>query len=77
MKAPDKIFVNSIIGTIVCADTAPDSGVEYHISRPGQPCSTDEFLRLLQASEFGAWSRSMAIDEWLSGDFTAAMEWLK
>lgn len=82
MQAPVKIYANASVGDggfWACDADGYDQGDchEYHLARPRQPCSTDEFLRKLQASEFGAWSRSMAIDEWLSGDFTAAMEWLK
>ena len=51
---------------------------EYHLARPGQQCSTDEFLRRLMDSQLYAdeW-RVAAIEKWLSGDFTAAMEGLE
>lgn len=46
------------------------------IRREGQPISTDEFLRRLQVSEWNIHARNQAVDEWLCGDFTAAMEGL-
>ena len=51
---------------------------KYDPRRPNQPCSTDEFLRRLMDSQLYAdeW-RVAAIEKWLSGDFTAAMEGLE
>lgn len=79
MKAPDKIWANASVGEggfWACDASVYEQGDchEYHLVRTGQPCSTDEFLRLLQASGWGVYSKSEAIDQWLSGDFTAAMD---
>lgn len=60
------------------------SASEYHLARPNQPCSTDEFLRRVMArgddcTDFDLVDRNSLnrIDVWLSGDFTAAMEGLE
>ena len=50
---------------------------EYHLARPGQPCSTDEFLRRVVAEPRGQRELGGRILSWVSGDFTAAMEGLE
>lgn len=54
---------------------------EYHLARPGQPVSTDEFLRRV----FTKWDNGLItkdavfykIEYWNDGDFTEAMEGLE
>lgn len=50
---------------------------EYHLARPGQPCSTDEFLERLNNAAGSSEVMDRRIGWWLAGDFTAAMEGLE
>ena len=50
---------------------------EYHLARPGQPCSTDEFLRRVRTAATGVVDVSCRVSLWVDGDFTAAMEGLE
>ena len=86
--APKRIWATSAVcsaGQIICYDYDAGHGAdsEYHLARPCQPCSTDEFLKRVMQW----WSKhpSDPSDEdlivrlwnWHDGDFTAAMEGLK
>lgn len=49
---------------------------EYHIARPGQPCSDLEFMRLILADGWYDRGTYESVKAWVDGDFTAAMEGL-
>lgn len=91
MQAPDRIWVQDGAGyegeDILIAHDGSEIwhkcfAIEYHIARPGQPCSTDEFLRLLR-DWIGkdVYMRNKfyhrRVGYWLSGDFNSAMDGLK
>ena len=50
---------------------------EYHLARPGQPCSDLEFMQRLQASSTPPNGYVWLVARWVGGDFTAAMEGLE
>ena len=79
MTAPERIFIRP--HRIKAAELAQDQEWtdcrEYHLARPGQPCSTDEFLRRVVAEPRDQRELGGRILSWVSGDFTAAMEGLE
>lgn len=68
-------FVNIVHKTN--KDGENDGLPHYHLARPTQPCSTDEFLSRLQRSKHSVYVRDEIVREWLAGDFAAAMEGLE
>lgn len=57
-----------------CASPVNNSDLEYHLARPGQPCSTDEFLERLQTSDLDPCQWHEAIFDWSIGEFRAALD---
>ena len=75
--AADHIAEDEGGATIVAHEDAQLGAVEYHLARPGQQCSTDEFLRRVVAEPLDQRELGGRILSWVSGDFTAAMEGLE
>ena len=75
--AADHIAEDEGGATIVAHEDAQLGAVEYHLARPNQPCSTDEFLRRVRTAATGVVDVSCRVSLWVDGDFTAAMEGLE
>lgn len=76
--APKRIWASRNGLGLPCWQTSKwDGAPEYHLARPRQPCSTDEFLLMsVRKHAYGDYALNERLQEWLSGDFTAAMDGL-
>ena len=87
MQAPEKIWAtpdsgSDTYGTWDCAGfSLYGDRIEYHIARPNQPCSTDEFIIKMVEDRMDNIEAEkkyfMRMWHWASGDFEKAMEGLE
>ena len=79
-EAPEKIWADMEPGVNTHGDWSVSRAGgphAYHLARPNQPCSTDEFLRLAEDKSSKGYDISWRVVLWVDGCFTAAMEGLQ